>query len=305
MKKILALLFFILIPNVIFGIENKIIYRIENEIITSIDLKNEYKYLIILNSNLKTLNKDKVFDIATKSIIKEKIKKNEIINKFMNLDVNDEYIEIIIKNLFTQLKLTSKEEFINHLEKNNLKLTDIEEKIKIEALWNKLILEKYSMKLNIDLDKIKSKILENSEKKSKTYLLSEIIFEVIDKNDIDKKLKEIKSSVETIGFENTASTYSISDTSKTGGNLGWINENTISNKIKLELSNISVGELTRPIIVPGGILVLTIIDVKDEAKKIDLDIELEKRVNFERNKQLNQYSKIYFNKIKKNLQISE
>jgi len=223
----------------------------------------------------------------------------------MNLDVNDEYIEIIIKNLFTQLKLTSKEEFINHLEKNNLKLTDIEEKIKIEALWNKLILEKYSMKLNIDLDKIKSKILENSEKKSKTYLLSEIIFEVIDKNDIDKKLKEIKSSVETIGFENTASTYSISDTSKTGGNLGWINENTISNKIKLELSNISVGELTRPIIVPGGILVLTIIDVKDEAKKIDLDIELEKRVNFERNKQLNQYSKIYFNKIKKNLQISE
>ena len=305
MKKILALLFFILFPNIIFGIESKIIYRIENEIITSIDIKNEYKYLITLNSNLKNLNKDKVFDIATKSIIKEKIKKNEIINIFRNLDIDDEYIEGIIKSIYTQLQLKSKEDFINHLGKNNLKLNDIKEKIKIEALWNRLILEKYSKKINIDLDKIKNKILENSEEKSKTYLLSEIIFEIVDKNDINKKLKEIELSIEKIGFENTASTYSISDSSKTGGSLGWINENTISNKIKLELSNIDIGGLTSPIIVPGGILVLMIVDVKEDTKKVDLDNELKKRVNIVRNKQLNQYSKIYFNKIKKNLQISE
>ena len=168
-----------------------------------------------------------------------------------------------------------------------------------------MILEKYSQKTNINLDKIKSKILENSETKSKTYLLSEIIFEVVDKDDINRKLEEIKLNIEEIGFENTASTYSISDSSKTGGSIGWINENTMSNKIKLKLSNIEIGELTKPIIVPGGILVLMIVDVKEDTKKIDLANELKKRVNTERNKQLNQYSKIYFNKIKKNLQISE
>ena len=305
MKKILTLIFIILFPNIIFGIESKIIYRIENEIITNIDIKNEYKYLITLNSNLKNLNKDKVFDIATKSIIKEKIKKNEIINNFKNLDIDNEYIEGVIKSIYTKLQLESKEEFINHLKKNNLRFNDIKKKIKIEALWNRLILEKYSQKTNINLDKIKSKILENSETKSKTYLLSEIIFEVVDKDDINRKLEEIKLNIEEIGFENTASTYSISDSSKTGGSIGWINENTMSNKIKLKLSNIEIGELTKPIIVPGGILVLMIVDVKEDTKKIDLANELKKRVNTERNKQLNQYSKIYFNKIKKNLQISE
>ena len=56
---------------------------------------------------------------------------------------------------------------------------------------------------------------------------------------------------------------------------------------------------------PSGFLILQINDIKKTKIKIDIDKELKKLENYEKNSQLNQYSKIYFNKVKKDLEISE
>ena len=48
-------------------------------------------------------------------------------------------------------------------------------------------------------------------------------------------------------------------------------------------------------------MVLKLINTKNLKTTIDIESEFKKAINYERNRQLNQYSKIYYNKIKKNL----
>jgi peptidyl-prolyl cis-trans isomerase SurA len=305
MKKIFYLILFIFNITNASSIESKIIYVIENEIITNIDIKNEFKYISALNSQLKNLPKEKIFNIARESIIREKIKKVEILKNFKNLDVNEEYLDLLIKNIYNNLKINSHEEFKNYLKNYNLEIRDIEEKVKIEALWNELIVKKYNSKININIEQIKRDIKNTKSLINKNYLLSEIIFEIKDTKKLNEKYILIKKSIEDIGFKNTASIYSISDTSKIGGNLGWINERSLSKVIYEKIFQLKKGEISKPLIIPGGILILKINDIKNETMKLDPEKELERIVSFKKNRQLNQYSKIYFNKIKKNQGFSE
>ena len=108
-------------------------------------------------------------------------------------------------------------------------------------------------------------------------------------------------SINEIGFENSAATYSFSGSAKIGGDIGWINVNSLNNSIKENIKNLQVGEITKPIILSNGILVLKLINTKNLKTTIDIESEFKKAINYERNRQLNQYSKIYYNKIKKNL----
>ena len=305
MKKIFYLILFIFNITNASSIESKIIYVIENEIITNIDIKNEFKYISALNSQLKNLPKEKIFNIARESIIREKIKKIEILKNFKNLDVNKKYLDLLIKNIYNNLKINSHEEFKNYLKNYNLEIRDIEEKVKIEALWNELIVKKYNSKININIEQIKRDIKNTKSLINKNYLLSEIVFEIKDTKKLNEKYILIKKSTEDIGFKNTASIYSISDTSKIGGNLGWINERSLSKVIYENIFQLKKGEISKPLIIPGGILILKINDIKNETMKLDPEKELERIVSFKKNRQLNQYSKIYFNKIKKNQGFSE
>ena len=174
-------------------------------------------------------------------------------------------------------------------------------KITIDALWNQLIIQKYNSKITINENKIKKEILENSKIQSKEYQLSEIIFEVTNKEEIERKYNEVVKSINEIGFENSAATYSFSGSAKIGGDIGWINVNSLNNSIKENIKNLQVGEITKPIILSNGILILKLMNIKNSKTTIDIEDELKKAINYERNRQLNQYSKIYYNKIKKNL----
>ena len=301
MKIYLSILLVCFILNNAKSIESKIIYNIENEVITNIDIKNEFKYLIALNNSLKELDKEKLLNISNQSIIREKIKKIEILKNFKEILLNEDYYELLLKNIYTRLNLKSISQFDIYLKDYDLKIEDIKTKITIDVLWNELIVKKYNSKIVIDEAKIKKKILKNSKIKSKEYELAEIIFEVTSKDAIEKKYNQIVESINDIGFENSAATYSFSESAKIGGNIGWINENSLNNNIRKNISNLKVGEFTKPIILSNGILILKLINIKNSETTIDIENELKKAINYERNRQLNQYSKIYYNKIKKNL----
>ena len=207
----------------------------------------------------------------------------------------------MLKNIYLRLNLNSIDEFKLYLKDYDLTLNKVKTKITIDALWNELIIKKYSSKVIINEAAIKKEILKNGKIKSKEYQLSEIIFEVKNKEEIEKKYKEVVKSINEIGFENSAATYSFSDSAKIGGDIGWINENSLNNNIRKNISSLKVGEFTKPIILSNGILTLKLMDIKNSETAIDIENELKKTINYERNRQLNQYSKIYYNKIKKNL----
>ena len=283
------------------SIETKIIHNIQNEIITNIDIKNEFKYLIALNNSLKELDKQKILNISNESIIREKIKKIEVSKNFKEIKINENYSELLLKNIYSRLNIKSLSEFELYLKDYDLKLKDIKIKITIDALWNELIIKKYSSKITINEAKIKKEILKNSKIQSKEYQLSEIIFEVINKEEIEIKYNEVVRSINEIGFKNSAATYSFSESAKIGGDIGWINKNSLNDNIKKNISNLKIGEITKPIILSNGILILKLINTKNLETTIDIESEFKKAIIYERNRQLNQYSKIYYNKVKKNL----
>jgi peptidyl-prolyl cis-trans isomerase SurA len=301
MKNFLLILFLCCTFSVVKAIESKIIHNIGSEIITNIDIKREFKYLIALNNSLKELSKEKILNISNESIIREKIKKIEILKNFKEIKLDEDYYEILIKNIYSRLSLKSINEFEIYLKDYDLTINDIKIKITIDALWNELIIQKYKAQISINETEIRKEIIRNSKVQSKEYQLSEIIFEVKNKDEIQSKYNEVIKSINEIGFENSAATYSFSESAKVGGDIGWINENSLSDNIKGNINSLQIGKITKPIVLSNGILVLKLINTKNLETTIDIENEFKKAINYERNRQLNQYSKIYFNKIKKNL----
>jgi peptidyl-prolyl cis-trans isomerase SurA len=300
-KKYLLILFLCCTFSVVKAIESKIIHNIGNEIITNIDIKREFKYLVALNNSLKELSKEKILNISNESIIREKIKKIEILKNFKEIKLDDDYYNVLLKNIYSRLNIKSINEFELYLKDYDLTINDIKTKITIDALWNELIIQKYKAQITINANEIRKDILMNSKVQSKEYQLSEIIFEVQNKEEIEKKYKEVIKSIKEIGFENTAATYSFSESAKIGGDIGWINESSLNDNIKININSLEVGDITKPIVLSNGILILKLVNTKNLDATIDIENELKKAINYERNRQLNQYSKIYYNKIKKNL----
>ena len=298
------IIFFFLSCN-LYALENKILIKVNNEIITSLDINSEINYLIALNKNIENLDKEKKYNIAKNSLIRERIKKIEILNYVKKIEIEEKISDEILKSTYSRLGINSKAEFLMYIKNYNININTIVKKVSIEILWNQLIVSKFSDKIKINKDQLKNKILTKDNKEIKRYLLSEILFNVSNNNELQIKFNKIKGSIEELGFENTAAIYSVSDSSKIGGKLEWINESVLNEKIRNQLDNISIGSLTNPIVTPGGFLLLKIEDIRLTKKKIDLDNELKIMVNNESNKQLNQYSNIYFNKISKNFQIDE
>jgi peptidyl-prolyl cis-trans isomerase SurA len=303
-KKILFFLFFLFCSQVQ-SIEIKIIHNIQNEIITNIDIKNEFKYLVALNSALKELDKDKILIISNNSIIKEKIKKIEILKNFKEIKLDENYLNFLIKKIYSRLNFNSISEFELYLKNYDLTLTDIKTKIIIDALWNDLIIEKFSSKISINENQIKKNILENNQVKLKEYQLSEILYAVTNKEEIEQKYNKIVKSINEIGFENTAAIYSFSETAQIGGEIGWVSESSLNDRIKKNVNNLKNGEITKPIILSNGILVLKLINTKNSKTAVDVESEFKKAINYERNRQLNQYSKIYYDRVKKNIGFNE
>jgi len=306
-KKILMYLFFIFF---VFNInsnslENKILVKIENQIITSIDINNEYKYLVALNPNIKNSKKEDIIKLSTKSIIQEKIKKIEIEKNFNDPKLPQQFLKQILQSVYSRIGFNNLDDFKKYLISNNIDFENVKNKLEIEALWNELILIKFSSKVKINETKLRNKINKNSNKYLKSYLMSEIFFEVSNLKELDNKFLEIKNVIDDKGFDFAALKYSVSSTSNLGGKLDWINESSLNKNVKKLIKDLEINDFTKPIIVPGGFLILQINDIKNTKVDVDLEKELKKLVYYEKNNQLNQYSKIYFNKIKKDLEINE
>ena len=308
-KKIYYILILLIINNFflfanVSSSEVKIMIKINNEIITNIDVENEYKYLVALNKSLKNLNKQTVLELAKDSLQKEIIKKIQL-EKIYELNQKNDSVNLMVSNIYKDLGLNSEEEFKNYLKNLDLKFKDIYKKIEIETVWNQMIYTKYKDKVIIDEKILREQILQYKEQDRKVLLLYELVFDFKNKDEIKKKYEEILESTKIKGFEETVVKYSIANTKTKSGLVGWVDTNTLSKKIKNEVENLNIGEISNPISIPSGILLIMVKDTKTEKIEIDVDKELEKLIEVELTSQLNNYSTIFFNKIKSNQIINE
>ena len=283
----------------------KIKIKINNEIVTNFDLKKEKNYLIALNPKLKELKNELQNKIAKDSIVREVIKKNEV-QKYFKLNQKNKMINIFIKNLYTNLGFVDELSFENYLMQYNWTIDEVKKKIEIESLWNQLIYDKYKNQVKIDKIKLKKKVENDQKNDFKTlYNLSEIVFIIEKDKTFENTIESINTSIIEIGFENTANLYGISESSNVGGKIGWIDSNSLSSSLISSLKNLEIGKYTKPVKIGSKFIILKINDIKKEKKIIDNEKELRNLIKIEENRQLNNFSKIYFDKLQINTKINE
>ena len=281
-----------------------IVAEINQEIITNIDLNFEKKYLVSLNPNLQKLDQNRITEYAKNSLINEKIKKNEIEKRF-KIEPDPTLLLNVIGNIYSSIGISSLSEFEEYLSQKNIDLERVKEKIAIEIAWNDLIVKKFANQIEIDQNLMKKQLEKLDNEKIDNLLLSEIIFTINNKSELDLKYDEIKKSINDIGFEETARIYSLSDSKKSGGNLGWIYKNQLSKEIINELNEITIGNFTKPIITSGGFLIIKLNDIKSESIKIDKEAQLEKMIEFEKERQFTTFSTLYYKRIYNSAEINE
>ncbi len=302
-KSLIIILLFLNNLNIGFAVENKILVKVNNEIITTLDIYNQIKYMNILNPEIKNLDNQRLFEISKNSLIKEKIKKINLLKIVDKIYIDEKNFNVIIENIYKQMKLNSIEEYKKMLKNNDLDYEYVRYKISIERLWNEMIFQKFSSKIKINKENIKTEILNNPDEK---LLLSEILIPKTKEKELQTKLNKIKNDIKNEGFSNAASIHSISDTAAKGGKIGWIEKSSLNNVLKEELSVLKVGEYTKPIITPSGFLIIKLEDKKiNETSKEDLNKKIERLVIIKTNQQLNQFSNMYLNKLKNNVTINE
>lgn len=298
---IISLLIFLSL-NKLYAFENKILFKVNNEVITSIDIYEEVKFLKVFNKEINELSKKELLEISKNSIVRDKIKKVEIMNYVKELKIEDRFLLKFIKDRYSKINLNSIEDFENFLRNNNLNIKNVREKIAIELIWNDIIFQKFSSKINIDKNKIKNELLKNPQKKTQKELsLSEIVFSVEQKSEFNEKYEKIILDIEQTGFQNAALIHSISDTSSIGGLIGWVKEENLNEKIKKEINNLEKGQYSKPIRSSIGFLIIKVEDIKISEIEFDLNKKIEEIVRFKTNEQLNQFSNMHFNKVKKDL----
>ena len=302
------LIIFHLCTKQVISLENKIILKVNNKIITTFDIEQEKKYLIVLNKNLKKIDQNKLNILAIDSIIKEKIKEIELINYYqLEKALDDANLAKILKNLYQTIGFKNENEFKKYLESQNLKFLSIKRKLAIEMLWNNLIFKKFNNRVAIDEIGIKN----NLDKEIKNLNFSRELFlsEILIRNSKDLKLdlvySEILESIKNVGFATTANIFSKSSTSKIGGKIGWVKETSLSKQIQKNVIKLEKGQISKPIRINENFLILKIDDTKINKQKIDKEKILSNKILFKRNQQLERFSLAYFSKVKQKMQINE
>ena len=303
-KKIILIFFYSLIVfSNVAAIENKILFKVNNEIITSIDILTELKYLGTINNDLNKMPKKQAFEIAKKSLIREKIKEIELKKIFKEIIIEDKFLNNLLVNHFESAEIKSIYDFEKYFLLLDISPNLIKKKISIEVMWNQFIFNKFNQNVKINKEIIKNELL--TKDKQNEYLLSEIFFTINENEILDKKTNLLEKEINDKGFSQTALIYSVSNTANKGGKLGWVKETIMSPKIKKIIKQIKINNYTKPIVLPGGFLILKIEDIRETDNDFDLNSEIDKIVRKKTNEQLNQFSNIYFNKIKKNIIINE
>ena len=279
--------------------------KIDNEIITSHDIEQEINYLKALNPGLNQISKEEILTLAKKSIIKEFIKRKEI-EKYKKLNLENPQINNVLSNLIQNLNLQNENELEIYLNNFNFSVVELKRKIEIENEWKNLIYSKYKKTVKIDKKELIDKIEKSSnEKFLLEYNLSEIVFTNTTNISLDQLFENLKESLKKNGFENTANLYSISESSKVGGKIGWVKKNSLSDIIIEGLKDLNIDEYSSPLKINNNYFIFKINDIRKIEIKIDKKKELDKMIFVETSKQLDKFSNIFYNKIKLNSEISE
>ncbi len=281
------------------SIENTIIAKVGKNIITLHDLENRINTSLILsNKIINQENINKIKNITLKKLIDLEVKRLEL--KKYNIPADKRLVENHMQKISQNLNINHSN-LVEFFKINEINYELFRKEVETELLWNRLMIELYSSKINISQEQIDTEVknIISNKKKNIEFKLAEI---EIDFNE-DSKLKlinEIKESIKNDGFSNTATKYSIAPSSLTGGEIGWININSINNNLLNKIKKLKIGEISEAIIVAEKIVILKILDKREINNNVDINLVKRNILEKKKNELLNLYSTSHLSKRKNN-----
>ena len=225
------------------------------------------------------------------------------ISKYENLPFNQKDLFNEIDKLAQSINIDI-DTLENTLISNGIRYETLIDVYKTELLWNTLIFELYKNNITINKEEVEEQLASIQNKNEiLEYLISEIVVGHINKKERDAEIEKIKSSIKIEGFENVAKKLSISESSLDGGNIGWISENTLPEKLKSAIEGIQIGEVSEAIILPEGILFFKLRDKRKVENTVDLEIIKNQIIKKEKLKILNMHSISHYDKLRRNITI--
>ena len=284
--------------------KNNIIAKVGNEIITLIELENKINTTLVLtNQEINQKNINNIKNLSLKKLIDIKVKQSE--TKNYNIKIDELAIKSHMQRISKQLNLepNSLEEFF---ESNRISYDQYKEEIQIEFLWQRLIAEIYSSKINITEDQIKKEINEFSSNNKKIIEFKLAELEVSYDNDSKNEIvNEIKNSIKEIGFSKSVLKYSISNSSLNEGVIGWVNSKSISSKLINEIKNLKIGDISKEILGSETLIFYKMLDkrINEISNQTNSDQLRKNIIAQKKNELLNLYSNSHLSKKKNNILI--
>ena len=291
---ILFLIFIFSFSNLNSKISSTIVVKVGNSLVTSSDLENEVlTYLIINQREITQENANDYKKFALKNMINKLIKQNEI-KKYKITDYNMDDLRNYQKSIAKKFNTD-----INGLKKifaqNNIDYSSFVQKYKTELLWNTLIYAIYKNQINVNIFDVENEIISETITKQEEYNLSEI---TILRSKYDKnKLNEILNLAKNKSFELAAKKFSVSDTAKKGGLIGWIKRESLSKENLEKIKNLNVNEISEPIFTRNNVLLLKVNNVKMNKKIEKTNLLKEKILNKKKEDKLNMFSRSHFSNV--------
>lgn len=298
-NNVLIIFFIFFFENTDASEVNKIVVKVNEKIITSYEVKNKINTeLVLRNLEINQSNINKMKNFALRSLIDFKVKENEI-SKYSSIELDN-------INVSKQLSFISQGNIENLKKKfldNNLNYDIFLKEQKIQVAWQNVVLLLFRDKVKINENELLAEINNLKKEKStiKTYNLSEIEVSFANIVEKEEKIKKIKESFKEIGFNQTVSIFSESDSVLNNGQLGFIDEKSFSEEIYNNLKNLNKGDISEPIIQLNKITFLKVNEIKI-LKNQELNIEKLKQdlINKKTNNLLTLYSKSHLSKLKNN-----
>jgi len=303
-KKIILIffIFFILIEKINAEISDSLYMTVGEIAVTQSDIVKEIKIILILTNQSYSNDRSEQFqEAAVKAIIRRNIKKLELEkNDYYNFDRRDLENKLIklANNMGLDLE-TLKSVF----DTNEINFSDVEEQVKVELYWNSLIFQKYKDRISVNPDEINEKINLIRSEKVEEYLISEILLPKTDNEIVENQIKELKNIISIEGFDSAAKKLSVSKTSLDGGNMGWLSEKILSEKIKDAINSVPIGSLSKPLVIPEGILIFQVRDKRNVANNLSLEEAKERLIELEKTKILQMYSLSHYDKLRRSTSI--
>ncbi len=285
-------------------IKDSLFATVGNKAITRSDIVNEIKIILILNGqSFSEEERSQIESAAINSTIKRIVKKIEI-EKYESLSFNKSDLDNEINMLASSLGIDNNT-FENIFSANGIDFSLVVDQIQTELLWNSLIFELYKDRLSININEIDEQLkFFQQTGESEEFLISEIIINTVPQDQVNFKIKEIKNMIQVDGFEKVALNHSISETAIRGGDLGWVNENVISEKFRSIIKNTKVGNISEPVLLPEGILLFKLRDKRKVKKFQNLEEAKNKLINSEKTKILNMHSLSHYDNLRRSITIN-